>query len=302
MSASEGFSKHKGECLACGKETSMRCPSCLEHGISLFFCSTEHQKLVWPFHKLVCGARAHPFQYPPLQQGEADYVCAHLERVKGQPASQRPNLAAATGGLPASVLAIEESMKPATVQKLVGKEAKFRYTPQEAETDEGPGPWVFQLRQFIAVWHTEDQLDAGERREDSLEAHDLIFRANLLYNAYVPANIQPDTTSLWHSQYCHRLFAQLPILALQGQAVGPSTCAHYEGAPYADLLSQHGRALARFLRAAAKDSVFAKTALEGMKQYDWDPAWDTEEEAIQRGTTNARAIMERGMAMLRGDY
>lgn len=145
-------------------------------------------------------------------------------------------------------------------------------------------------------------MDAGERREDSLEAHDLIFRANLLYNAYVPANIQPDTTSLWHSQYCHRLFAQLPILALQGQAVGPSTCAHYEGAPYADLLSQHGRALARFLRAAAKDSVFAKTALEGMKQYDWDPAWDTEEEAIQRGTTNARAIMERGMAMLRGDY
>lgn len=143
-------------------------------------------------------------------------------------------------------------------------------------------------------------MDAGERREDSLEPHDLIFRANLLYNASVPASIQPDCNPLWHSQYCHRLFAQLPILALQGQAIGPSTCAHYEGAPYADLLFDHGHALARFLRAAASKSVFAKTALEGMKQYDWDPAWDTEEEAMERGPANAKALMERTKALLFG--
>ncbi|GAA5914374.1 hypothetical protein JCM8208_002828, partial [Rhodotorula glutinis] len=42
-------------CEVCGVETTQRCSSCLEAGIDLFFCGKDHQKLVWPAHKTVCG-------------------------------------------------------------------------------------------------------------------------------------------------------------------------------------------------------------------------------------------------------
>ncbi|GAA5880632.1 hypothetical protein JCM3774_000559 [Rhodotorula dairenensis] len=64
-----------GECLVCGKAATLRCSRCSqEGGISLFFCSKEHQMLVWPAHKLVCGKNAHPFRVPVFTQEEADTI------------------------------------------------------------------------------------------------------------------------------------------------------------------------------------------------------------------------------------
>ncbi|GAA5992884.1 hypothetical protein JCM10908_001390 [Rhodotorula pacifica] len=61
-SATAATSAPAGECLVCGASTSTRCSSCAaKSGIDLYFCSKEHQKLIWPFHRLVCGERAHPF-------------------------------------------------------------------------------------------------------------------------------------------------------------------------------------------------------------------------------------------------
>ena len=38
-----------GECVVCGKETVTRCSACAKNGTEwMFFCSTEHQKLVSP--------------------------------------------------------------------------------------------------------------------------------------------------------------------------------------------------------------------------------------------------------------
>ncbi|GAA5855895.1 hypothetical protein JCM9279_001163 [Rhodotorula babjevae] len=42
-------------CEVCGVLTTQKCSACESAGISLFFCSRDHQKLVWPAHKLVCG-------------------------------------------------------------------------------------------------------------------------------------------------------------------------------------------------------------------------------------------------------
>ncbi|BGP39516.1 hypothetical protein JCM10450v2_003482 [Rhodotorula kratochvilovae] len=43
----------------------------LEAGIDLFFCSPEHQKLVWFAHKAVCGpGKANPFVWPAFTQAE----------------------------------------------------------------------------------------------------------------------------------------------------------------------------------------------------------------------------------------
>ncbi|GAA6041022.1 hypothetical protein JCM8097_004680 [Rhodosporidiobolus ruineniae] len=39
----------------------------------------EHQKLLWPVHKKVCGpGKANPFMWPNLSQYEADEAKKHL--------------------------------------------------------------------------------------------------------------------------------------------------------------------------------------------------------------------------------
>ncbi|GAA5824673.1 hypothetical protein JCM5353_000799 [Sporobolomyces roseus] len=53
-----------GECVVCGKESSTRCSKCAKGGVEwMYFCSTEHQKLIWNTHKRVCGAS---FSWPAL--------------------------------------------------------------------------------------------------------------------------------------------------------------------------------------------------------------------------------------------
>ncbi|BGO96445.1 hypothetical protein NBRC10513v2_003376 [Rhodotorula toruloides] len=64
-------------CCMCGKETKTRCPRCAAEGIDVFFCSTDHQKLAWSTHKLVCGSKSNPFTLPPLTDEEADLVWTH---------------------------------------------------------------------------------------------------------------------------------------------------------------------------------------------------------------------------------
>ncbi|GAA5909813.1 hypothetical protein JCM6882_002683 [Rhodosporidiobolus microsporus] len=61
-----------GVCCVCGEGTTTRCGSCAEAGFDLFFCSKEHQKLIWPHHKRVCGPRSNPFIWPGLTQDEAE--------------------------------------------------------------------------------------------------------------------------------------------------------------------------------------------------------------------------------------
>ncbi|GAA6042611.1 hypothetical protein JCM8097_003159 [Rhodosporidiobolus ruineniae] len=68
-----------GPCLVCGKEALTRCQACGKAGISLFFCSKEHQRVLWPVHKLVCGPSANPFTFPGLSQGEADEAKRNLD-------------------------------------------------------------------------------------------------------------------------------------------------------------------------------------------------------------------------------
>ncbi|BGP15613.1 hypothetical protein JCM10213_004133 [Rhodosporidiobolus nylandii] len=68
-----------GECCVCGTETANRCGACAEAEFSLFFCSREHQKLIWPVHKRVCGpGKCSPFLWPDLTQGEADDATTHM--------------------------------------------------------------------------------------------------------------------------------------------------------------------------------------------------------------------------------
>ncbi|KAL7337026.1 hypothetical protein BJY59DRAFT_518563 [Rhodotorula toruloides] len=68
-----------GECLVCGTETKNRCSRYLNADIDLFFCSPDHQKLVWPLHRFFCGpGKANPWEWPPLSREEADYLLEQL--------------------------------------------------------------------------------------------------------------------------------------------------------------------------------------------------------------------------------
>ncbi|GAA5945765.1 hypothetical protein JCM3775_005844 [Rhodotorula graminis] len=72
-------------CLVCGTKTKNRCAKCAAAGISLFFCSADHQKLVWKVHKRVCGpTKANPFVYPLLSKDESGQILEHMHDSSGQ--------------------------------------------------------------------------------------------------------------------------------------------------------------------------------------------------------------------------
>ncbi|BGO91163.1 hypothetical protein NBRC10512_005743 [Rhodotorula toruloides] len=77
-----------GRCLVCYAETKNRCSRCGEAGIDLFFCSPEHQKLVWPGHRFFCGPNAFPLCFPFLSDEELELIIKNLHtrylKVGGQ--------------------------------------------------------------------------------------------------------------------------------------------------------------------------------------------------------------------------
>ncbi|GAA5888991.1 hypothetical protein JCM6882_009710 [Rhodosporidiobolus microsporus] len=72
-------SSNNGQCCVCGTSTAQRCSACGTAGFDLFFCSREHQKLVYFAHKKVCGQNAKPFAFPPLTDAEAGQALANVD-------------------------------------------------------------------------------------------------------------------------------------------------------------------------------------------------------------------------------
>ncbi|BGP21066.1 hypothetical protein JCM10213_007584 [Rhodosporidiobolus nylandii] len=69
-------SQTTGECAVCGTRTDQRCSGC-KGDSPLFFCSREHQKLLWRTHKVLCGRDPDYFFLPPLNEAElADFRLA----------------------------------------------------------------------------------------------------------------------------------------------------------------------------------------------------------------------------------
>ncbi|GAA5885834.1 hypothetical protein JCM6882_007578 [Rhodosporidiobolus microsporus] len=81
LGVSPGLPVDATPCCVCGEETKNRCSACGDAGTSLFFCSREHQKLIWPVHKRVCGSKSTPCQLPFLTSKEAQDVKKNLETV-----------------------------------------------------------------------------------------------------------------------------------------------------------------------------------------------------------------------------
>ncbi|BGO91111.1 hypothetical protein NBRC10512v2_003378 [Rhodotorula toruloides] len=71
--------KRIGACLVCGEETTKLCSKCLGAGHELFFCSPEHQKLIWRDHHRVCGRPLVPDSRPWLSKLEALEAVANMD-------------------------------------------------------------------------------------------------------------------------------------------------------------------------------------------------------------------------------
>ncbi|GAA5949549.1 hypothetical protein JCM10213_002595 [Rhodosporidiobolus nylandii] len=72
-----------GECAVCGIVTKQRCGACAEAGAAIFFCSREHQKLIWSAHKRFCGANSKPFRFPLLSPAEAELAKKRMNDSAG---------------------------------------------------------------------------------------------------------------------------------------------------------------------------------------------------------------------------
>ncbi|GAA5986635.1 hypothetical protein JCM5350_008326 [Sporobolomyces pararoseus] len=59
-----------GRCVVCGKESLKGCSKCKAAGLDwMYFCSVDHQRLIWKVHRRVCGEN--PFKFPLLNSDEA---------------------------------------------------------------------------------------------------------------------------------------------------------------------------------------------------------------------------------------
>ncbi|GAA6028554.1 hypothetical protein JCM8097_007278 [Rhodosporidiobolus ruineniae] len=58
-------------CFVCGLPTTQHCSRCSSWSFRVAFCSKEHQRLVWPVHRLVCGRfDDEEINFPPLSRRE----------------------------------------------------------------------------------------------------------------------------------------------------------------------------------------------------------------------------------------
>ncbi|GAA5904302.1 uncharacterized protein JCM6883_006440 [Sporobolomyces salmoneus] len=63
--------------------------SSTEMDIEMYFCSTEHQKLVWPLHRRFCGVNSSPVYWPLLSDSEADKAREVLKDLRREQSASR---------------------------------------------------------------------------------------------------------------------------------------------------------------------------------------------------------------------
>ncbi|GAA5853595.1 hypothetical protein JCM9279_005068 [Rhodotorula babjevae] len=105
-------------CLVCGVETKNRCSKCAEAGITLSFCCTQHQQLVWNVHKRVCGpGKANPFTWPLLTKNESREIIEHMDESTGLLTEHSPDRATVAKAL-YRFMGIKRKEVPAVIESI----------------------------------------------------------------------------------------------------------------------------------------------------------------------------------------
>ncbi|GAA5990804.1 hypothetical protein JCM10908_000024 [Rhodotorula pacifica] len=168
----------------------------------VLFCSTEHQQLFWPYHRLVCGERAHPFLLPPFSQKEARELVSRLAEQPKTPqeTSLRKELL--------QVLKVSESelaLIENRITALVGVTSKVAL-PTVGPSQRAPTDKVRALRLLAAKYRT---ISAPAQQLTTPPAFMKPHEAFLTYYDLLTHDIRDwfPPESLMHSYFCHRFLA-----------------------------------------------------------------------------------------------
>ncbi|GAA5992887.1 hypothetical protein JCM10908_001391 [Rhodotorula pacifica] len=230
------------ECTVCGAESQTRCSSCYsESGLSLYFCSKEHQKLIWPYHRLVCGKRAHPFHLPPFDPEEAMLLVYRLEHDTDEGGDERQrqvvlrafaarDIKATRGPMPAvidgeiiadyanSLLGVEGPPCPVVFEDVAPAYHTLPWTR--------PKSYLVGVYRSIGVdggWDPSNNLDFRSPRTVFVEEVSKLF-------AGYSDNFELDPSTMWHSELCHRLAAKTALfLRRRGSSSSPAERAILSG-------------------------------------------------------------------------
>ncbi|GAA5866803.1 hypothetical protein JCM3774_001806 [Rhodotorula dairenensis] len=243
-------------CLVCGKASTLRCSACAaKFNIDLYFCSTEHQKLIWPFHRVVCGERAHPFRLPPLSEEEVQVCVARLtclpeneEDVRTQNVFRK--------------LLHADRRNPEEIkghfQNLVGEEIPLvdrRLLTTQPSSDEFG---TLRMIRLLGAWWTSRVEPAISPGLEFLETFQTLYRSN------IKSGFDVADDSQWYSEYCHRLAALVALMVLARRQ-------HNAGTPIGnDLLTARRAsvlAIGRFLERVT-DPARANFAAYGIRNAD----------------------------------
>ncbi|GAA5990815.1 hypothetical protein JCM10908_000030 [Rhodotorula pacifica] len=191
-----------GACLVCGTASTLRCSACASKGnIDLFFCSTEHQKLIWPYHRLVCGERSHPFRLPPFSKEEADVTYTRATELPESAKNaelhiQLQKLVLARGKYS------HEELKP-RIYSLIGVEIPMidhRCKPADLR---GAALGVYGVRMLGTMWTS-----PGPPKSPGLAILEAF--GGFYHTLLAERDVADD--SLWYSEFCHRVVVQLALM------------------------------------------------------------------------------------------
>ncbi|GAA5847920.1 hypothetical protein JCM5353_004481 [Sporobolomyces roseus] len=192
-----------GKCVVCGEETWTRCSSCSSAGLDwMWFCSREHQKLIHPVHKYVCGSNAIPFHWPGLSQGEMD----ELVEASTTPGNWSYDLQQDMEKF--SAKSQSDSFRLRTFMDVIKYRSGQGYTAEQSATD-----ILVSLRvtlEQVRIQQVEPGNDLSQLRGITVKLFDRL--AFLVGDTHGPNFALNSDFASWSTIYLHKLLIHLAII------------------------------------------------------------------------------------------
>ncbi|GAA5824141.1 hypothetical protein JCM5353_006158 [Sporobolomyces roseus] len=200
-----------GECVVCGKESSTRCSSCAKGGVDwMFFCSQDHQKLIWSVHKRVCGGS---FKWPALKSKERDEMIALSTKPYRRPNGMTTWLQQLRENV------FDKGVNP-KVQRVFGGDAKLFEMITQNIVEAGGRPvdqalvYEFRATAFSIKVHSEPFLEHLTYTDylNLTQADPLGFPAYSQRSWF--EHLEERRLAQWYSELQHRLLVLIALLVV----------------------------------------------------------------------------------------
>ncbi|GAA5849812.1 hypothetical protein JCM8547_000570 [Rhodosporidiobolus lusitaniae] len=205
------MSTRTGICCVCGVPASTRCPTCGGAGLDLFFCSTEHQKLVWKSHKRVCG---HPsFPHPLLTEEESQLALSARNDKVATPMSAATELS--LSNVVRDIIPMPDEQVPILIQTVT---AGITAPPPPLPLRNLALASIRSLLPRLRLAHLPSPLAASQNRPFDSLAHVMLRRS--IQRAGPPVLVEPE----WLGEFQHLLLIALVLFEKLHAGEGGTIC------------------------------------------------------------------------------